>query len=223
MVKGSLSGFHVGVLSLIFLCLTISDKSNLVPVAEALWLTIPSTGSKCVSEEIRDNVVVLGSYHVFDDDHPESVPKISARVTSPYGKRLYEIQNVSYGDFAFTSQEAGEYMACFWTDASREQTTPVSLGLNWRIGVDAKDWASIAKKEKIEGVELQLRKLEELVNGIHDRLLYFKLRELRTREMSEAANWKVARFSIMSIGVCIVASILQLWHLKRYFVKKRLI
>lgn len=43
------------------------------------------------------------------------------------------------------------------------------------------------------------------------------------RIVSEATNGRVAWFSIMSLGICIAVSGLQLWHLKRYFQKKKLI
>lgn len=48
-------------------------------------------------------------------------------------------------------------------------------------------------------------------------------REAEMREVSEATNSRVAWFSIMAIGLCIVVSVLQLWHLTRYFQKKKLI
>jgi hypothetical protein len=43
------------------------------------------------------------------------------------------------------------------------------------------------------------------------------------RTVSETTNKRVAWFSIMSLGVCIAVSVLQLLHLKRYFQKKKLI
>jgi len=54
-------------------------------------------------------------------------------------------------------------------------------------------------------------------------LLVVTCREADMREVSEKTNSRVAWFSIMSLGVCIVVSVLQLWHLKRYFQKKKLI
>lgn len=53
--------------------------------------------------------------------------------------------------------------------------------------------------------------------------MFWSLREVEMREVSERTNGRVAWFSIMSLGVCIVVSILQLWHLKRFFRKKKLI
>lgn len=63
---------------LMLLCLTVYN--DVLPVAEAIWLTIPSSGTKCVSEEIQSNVVVLSDYYVIDEAHPDHPPKISARV-----------------------------------------------------------------------------------------------------------------------------------------------
>ena len=47
---------------------------------EAIWLSLPATGTKCVSEELHNNVVVLADYVVISDDHVHPTPTISARV-----------------------------------------------------------------------------------------------------------------------------------------------
>ncbi|KAK6916017.1 GOLD domain [Dillenia turbinata] len=43
------------------------------------------------------------------------------------------------------------------------------------------------------------------------------------RTVSESTNERVAWFSIMSLGICIAVSVLQLWYLKSFFQKKKLI
>lgn len=43
------------------------------------------------------------------------------------------------------------------------------------------------------------------------------------RTMSEKTNSRVAWYSIMSLGVCIAVSGLQVLYLKQYFEKKKLI
>ncbi|PNX99549.1 transmembrane emp24 domain-containing protein p24delta3-like [Trifolium pratense] len=77
--------------------------------------------------------------------------------------------------------------------------------------------------EALSGVELELRKLEGSVEAIHENLIYLKGREAEMRTVSETTNARVAWFSIMSLGICIAVSVLQLCHLKRYFQKKKLI
>ncbi|KAK7412068.1 hypothetical protein VNO78_03514 [Psophocarpus tetragonolobus] len=199
-------------LLLFFLCFFSTSR--------AIWITLPSSGAtKCVSEEIQNNVVVLGDYVVLDHAYNTT---ISIRVTSPFGNSLHHMENVSIGNFAFTTGENGNYLACLWVERN-EVGGDVNVNLDWKTGIAAKDWDSVAKKEKIEGVELELRKLEGSVESVHENLIYLRGREAEMRNVNESTNARVAWFSFMSLGVCIAVSVLQLWHLKRYFHKKKLI
>ncbi|KAF5731958.1 putative Transmembrane emp24 domain-containing protein 10 precursor [Tripterygium wilfordii] len=190
---------------------------------EAIWLTVPPTGTKCVSEEIQNNVVVLADYVVVSDDAAH-IPTISVKVTSPYGNNLHHVENVTHGQFAFTTHEAGNYLACLWVDGHNKGGGDVSVNLDWKTGIAAMDWESVARKEKIEGIELELRKLEGAVEAIHENLIYLKSREADMRTVSETTNGRVAWFSFMSLGVCIGVSALQvLYYLKQFFQKKKLI
>ncbi|XP_037496343.1 transmembrane emp24 domain-containing protein p24delta5 isoform X2 [Jatropha curcas] len=174
MAESCNSGATLAVSSIIILICLFFNNLNLIPVAEAIWLTIPSTGTKCLSEEIQNNVVVLADYYVINEDRPEHTPTVSVRVTSPYGNNLHHVENVTHGQFAFTTTEAGSYMACFWLDTQEQHVETTTLSLDWKIGIAAKDWDSVARKEKIEGVELDLRRLEGAVEAIHNNLIYLK-------------------------------------------------
>ncbi|XP_068314129.1 transmembrane emp24 domain-containing protein p24delta3-like [Pyrus communis] len=195
---------------------------SVFPTGEAIWMNLPSSDTKCVSEEIQNNVVVLGDYVVISDDRSHS-PTISVKITSPYGNNLHHMENETDGQFAFTTQESGTYQACFSVDGNKREGSSVSVSLDWKIGIAAQDWDSVARKEKIEGVELELRKLEQVVEAVHAHLLYLKNREVDMRNLSERTNSRVAWFSMMSLGLCIGVSSMQLWHLKRFFHKKKLI
>ncbi|GMP79352.1 hypothetical protein CsSME_00034933 [Camellia sinensis var. sinensis] len=60
-------------------CCTTTHLLLLLPTAEAIWLNLPSSGTKCVSEEIQNNVVVLADYGVVGDEtHSGALPTISA-------------------------------------------------------------------------------------------------------------------------------------------------
>ncbi|VFQ81786.1 unnamed protein product [Cuscuta campestris] len=203
--------------------LPLMAMSVLFEKGEAIWLSLPGSGTKCVSEEIHNNVVVLADYVVISDDHVHPTPTISVKVTSPYGNNLHQHENVTHGQFAFTTTEAGNYLACFWVDGQNPSGGSLSVNLDWKTGIAAKDWESVARKEKIEGVELELRKLEGAVEAIHENLLYLKSREAEMRTVSETTNARVAWFSLMSLGVCIGVSFLQITYLKQFFQKKKLI
>jgi len=62
---------------------------------------------------------------------------------------LHHAEKVSHGQFAFTTAESGIYLACFWA-GTLEKGMVINLNLDWRIGIAATDWDSIAKKEKID-------------------------------------------------------------------------
>lgn len=72
------------------------------------------------------------------------------QVTSPYGNNLYHQENVTHGQFAFTTSESGSYLACFWLDGQHQGGESTSISLDWRTGIAARDWESVARKEKIE-------------------------------------------------------------------------
>jgi hypothetical protein len=69
-------------------------------------------------------------------------------VTSPSGKQLHFLEHEQVGQFAFTTKESGNYMVCFWLQAQAPDKVP--LDLDWKTGAAAKDWASVAKKEKLD-------------------------------------------------------------------------
>lgn len=73
------------------------------------------------------------------------------QVTSPFGNTLHHKENTTHGQFAFTTTEAGNYLACFWVeDGHNPGGKSLNVGLDWKTGIAAKDWDSVARKEKIE-------------------------------------------------------------------------
>ncbi|ESQ48958.1 hypothetical protein EUTSA_v10022117mg [Eutrema salsugineum] len=204
----------------------LAGGGSLLPATEAIWLTVPSSGERCVSEEIQANVVVVADYLCIDQENVGLGPTIDIRVTSPFGKELYKKTNETHGQFAFTTSESGTYIACL--SLHHDQThytvnTTAIVSLDWKMGIGAKDWDAVAKKEKIEGVELELRKSTERVGAIRANILYLRFREASMREINEKTNKRVAQLSLMSLGLSLVVSLFQVWHLKRFFLKKKLL
>ncbi|XP_004490356.1 transmembrane emp24 domain-containing protein p24delta3-like [Cicer arietinum] len=205
---------------IIFLFL-LTTLSQVFLKAEAVWLRIPSSDTKCVSEKIQTNVVVLGTYFIVRYEGPQPYT-ISANLTSPSGNNLHQNENATNGKFAFTTEESGIYVACFWMCTKQEEVGRI-VSLDWKTGISTKDWDSVAKKEKIQRVELEIMKLEELVGGIQSYLIYFKDKEAKMREDSERTHARVSWFNIMSLGLCVLVSALQLWYMEHFFRKKKLI
>ncbi|CAI5512814.1 unnamed protein product [Closterium sp. Naga37s-1] len=130
--------------------------------------------SKCLGEEVQEGTLVVATYQVVPSGESSPLTKITAKVTSPFGRQLHWQSDVEEGHFGFTAKESGQFMACFWMPHGTPGKDSLMVDLEWRSGVAAKDWESIAKKEKIDGMGLELRKLDETVRAIRDEMTYFR-------------------------------------------------
>ncbi|KAM0948905.1 putative transmembrane emp24 domain-containing protein [Dioscorea sansibarensis] len=77
------------------------------------------------------------------------------QVTTPYGTIIHHKRNATEGEFAFTTTDSGNYQACFSVDISKDGGG-ANVNLDWKIGIAARDWASVARKEKIEVIFLSI-------------------------------------------------------------------
>ncbi|XP_051124364.1 transmembrane emp24 domain-containing protein p24delta4-like [Andrographis paniculata] len=208
------------------LLILVATAAAWFPAARGVWFDMPKSGWKCVSEELQSNVVVIGEYYGFFgnyyDENSTAVPSLSVKVSSPFGNTLHQQHKVYHGQFSFTTSEYGVYMACFTIDSDTGGRT-TTVGVDWKTGIATKDWDSIAKKEKIQGLDLELKKLEASVEAIHNNLFRLIEKEWKLRDMSDKTNVRVARYSQMSLSLCIVVSIVQVLYLRRYFRMKKLI
>ncbi|CAI5993644.1 unnamed protein product [Closterium sp. NIES-64] len=178
--------------------------------------------SKCLGEEVQEGTLVVATYQVVPSGESSPLTKITAKpwkvasprgwqlhwqndveegalllrhlnvVTSPFGRQLHWQSDVEEGHFGFTAKESGQFMACFWMPHGTPGKDSLMVDLEWRSGVAAKDWESIAKKEKIDGMGLELRKLDETVRAIRDEMTYFRGRESEIRDSNELTNERVA-------------------------------
>eukprot|EP00252_Welwitschia_mirabilis_P025894 TRINITY_DN8261_c0_g1_i1.p1 TRINITY_DN8261_c0_g1~~TRINITY_DN8261_c0_g1_i1.p1 ORF type:complete len:225 (-),score=23.34 TRINITY_DN8261_c0_g1_i1:295-969(-) len=201
---------------------------------KSLRFDLQSGQTKCIADDIQNNILVLGNYHVVkpgSEDHhfgTGNVPplddshKITVRVTSPYGNSVHFADLVERGHFSFTTSEAGDYMTCFWMPHAHPVVTS-TIEFEWKSGVLAKDWTSIAKREKIDGLELELRKLEEYVTSIYDEMIYLRGREEQMQNLNASTEKRMTWFSLCSLIVCVSVAAFQFYHLKNFFERKKLL
>lgn len=193
-----------------------------VPRASALEYEMQQQ-MKCVYEEINSNVIVVGEYKAFNKDHPDQPELVDVRVEDPHGHAVYEERGKSGpGQFAFTTKTAGEFKACFTVrDVHVAQSTRVKL--DWKTGVAATDWNAVAKKEHLDQLTVELRKLEDNIREVYTEMLQLQHREQEMRDISEVTNTRVATYSIGALFVCVASGLWQLWYLRRFFQRKKLL
>ncbi|TMX02898.1 hypothetical protein EJD97_019338 [Solanum chilense] len=191
----------------------------------SLQFEVLSGRTKCIAEDIKSHSMTVGKYHIVNPNEPHPLPdthKVTLRVTSTHGNTFHYADNVHEGHFAFETTEAGDYMACFYA-ADHKPPVTMTINFDWKSGVAAKDWTNVAKKGSIDLMELELKKMYEHVQTIHDEMFYLREREEEMQELNRSTNSKMAWMTGLSICVCLSVAGLQLWHLKTFFEKKKLI
>ncbi|KAK2434116.1 transmembrane emp24 domain-containing protein p24delta9 [Trifolium repens] len=180
---------------------------------------------KCITEDIMSNAMTVGNYSVVNPNEGYPIPdshKITVRVRSPYGNNYHFGEYVASGNFAYTTAEAGDHTACF-SVLDHEPPIIVTIDFEWRTGISAKDWYKIAKKDHIEVMESEIHRLYEIVTYIHDEMYYLREREAEMQDLNIATDNKMFIFIFLSIMVCLSVAGLQLWYLKIFFQRKKVL
>ncbi|XP_010502341.1 PREDICTED: transmembrane emp24 domain-containing protein p24delta8-like [Camelina sativa] len=206
--------------SILFLIIAL-----LSPRALSMYFELNSGRTKCTGEEIHENAMSIGKYAIVNPnkDHPlPSSHKIIVKVLPPKGTILHEADHVEAGQFSFTASETGDYITCI-TAVDHKPETTLTIDFDWKSGVHSKEWTNVAKKSQVLMMDYEVKKLMDTVNSIHEEMYYLREREEEMQELNRSTNSKMAWLSVLSFGVCLSVAGLQLWHLKTFFEKKKLI
>ena len=68
--------------------------------------------------------------------------------------------------------------------ADAKTAKDTSIKLDWKTGVAATDWEDVAKKENLDLMATELRKLEDTVKEIHSEMMYLRRREEQMRNLN---------------------------------------
>ena len=68
-----------------------------------------------------------------------------------------------------------------------------------------------------------LRRLEADLRDTHETMLWLRRREAEMRDLNEATNTRVAWLSCVSLAVCISLCVWQIYYLKNFFQRKKLL
>ncbi|KAI4387502.1 hypothetical protein MLD38_005331 [Melastoma candidum] len=148
---------------------------------QSLRFDLRSGQTKCISDDKKSNAMTVGEFSVVNPS--DTLPlndshRISVRVTSPRGNSYHTFELVTTGQFAFTAIEAGDYMVCF-SVPNHDPVISMSVDFDWKTGVAAKDWSSIAKKDQLYVVvavhgDRELHKLNDTIHQIHQEMFYLQ-------------------------------------------------
>lgn len=196
-----------------------------ITISESLRFDLESGHSKCISEDIKVNSMTVGKYSIINpnDNHPlPDSHKLIVRVSSEHGRIHHSADHVESGQFSFQAMDAGDYVACFLA-VEHKPATALTVDFEWKSGIAAKDWTNVAKKGSIDAMELEVKKLLETVTSVHEEMFYLREREQEMQKLNTATNSSMSWLSLLSLMICLSVTGLQLWHLKSFFEKKKII
>ena len=91
------------------------------------------------------------------------------------------------------------------------------------MGAVAADWDGIAKREHLDRVGIEMKKLQELTREIHEEMLPMRKRESEMRDLNEATNSRVAWLSVGSLLICVGSAVTQGLYLKKFFKRRKIV
>lgn len=177
---------------------------------------------KCLKEEMRKNLLAVGEYEV------SSLPgtNVDFQITDSKGHTALLRDNVDgKGKFAVTSDEDDVYDFCFAYSSSphtSHQLLPREINLDVRLGVEAKQYDS-ASTDKLQKLEADLTKLEDLTNSIIDDFAHLKKREGEMQDTNASTSNRIFWQTVISIIVVLGLAGWQVMYLRQFFRSRKLI
>lgn len=177
---------------------------------------------KCIKEEMRKNLLAVGEYEV------SSLPGTSVdfQITDSKGHTALIRTNVDgKGKFAVTSDEDDIYDFCFAYSSSphtSHQLLPREVNLDVRLGVEAKQYDP-ASTDKLQKLESDLSKLEDLTNSVIDDFAHLKRRESEMQDTNASTSNRIFWQTVISIIVVLGLAGWQVLYLRQFFRSRKLI
>ncbi len=87
----------------------------------------------------------------------------------------------------------------------------------------AQDYRAVAKKDSLKPIEVELKRIEDIVSGMTESLKHVKTREEEMRNTNESTNARVLWFSVLALVILVGLGVGQLVYLRRFFESKKML
>lgn len=120
---------------------------------------------------------------------------------------------------AFTAVEAGNHQICL----DNVNLIETSVNFEFLSGVSAKDYSDIAKKSNLKPIELNLKKLEDMITYLIRELSTIIAHEENTLALNDALSNKIILFSMLTLVSMIVVGFVETFYIQQYLQKRKII
>uniref|UniRef100_A0A7S4DEC2 GOLD domain-containing protein n=1 Tax=Lotharella globosa TaxID=91324 RepID=A0A7S4DEC2_9EUKA len=203
--------------------------AQLLPVVDGYYFFLSKDVPRCFIEDVPHDMLVMGNYKVPRDAKDIVVFVVTApgardRKHDINGEEIMIHKAVSgEGKFVFTAHDDGEHLICAYVNEThplyRAQNFKVELKFD--IGEHAANYDDMAKSEHLSAIELEVRKLVDIVRDIRSQQQYLREREVSFRDISDSTNSSVMWWSFLQTIVLIGSGAWQVYQLKTIFNAKK--
>ena len=113
----------------------------------------------------------------------------------------------------------GNYQICV---LNKDQES-VSFDFMIQTGVEAKDYSNIITKKHLRPIEVQAKKVQDMVRQLRTELSYLVKNEENLKEQNQKIKSRVIMFGVISVIVMGISTYLQISYLKNFFRYKKII
>ena len=178
---------------------------------------------KCLKNEMYSNQLAVGDYEI--SDSAGSV--IDMTIKDSKGHVALNRENVQgKGKFAVTSDEPDYYELCFTHTVppnSQTQNSQVEIYVDYRVGSEAKQNDPGVEHDKLNQLEMEWNRVEDLTNSIITDFAHLKKREMEMHDTNASTNTRLFYQTIVSVIVLLFLATWQILYLKTFFKTKKLI
>jgi hypothetical protein len=119
----------------------------------------------------------------------------------------------------FTASDSGNHQLCI----ENHHIVETKYNFEFASGVSAKDYSDVAKKSSLKPIELNLKKLEDMVSYLIHELSSIMAHEESTLILSDALSNKIILFSMITLIAMIVIGLAETIFIRKALQKRKLI
>lgn len=203
-----------------------------IVTVSALRFELPAQHSnnlepQCVREFVSDGQLVVVS--VESSGHTGDGNVLSLKITNSEGDEYRRKDDIAGKiKVAFSAHETSSFDICFtnriqpgYQTNGKQLTREIDLEVE--AGAAARDWNAIQSAEKLKPSEVQLRKVNEMLDEVINELEYLIAREQRLRNTNESTNRRVRNFFVAGFLLLISVGVYQVHYLRNYFRSKHIL
>jgi len=99
----------------------------------------------------------------------------------------------------------------------------ISVNFEFLSGVSAKDYSAIAKKSNLKPIELNIKKLEDMISYLIKEFSKIISHEESTLALNDALSNKIIMFSMITLITMIVLGLVETIYIKNYLKRRKVI